>query len=71
MEYVQHFKKKSVNLRQRGQFLSCIWVPEVDPPAGATEGSSGEKCSVWREVAGGQQTQCFIVPSRQVPDERI
>lgn len=59
------------NSRQSGQFLCCVWVPEVDPPTGAAEGCSGENCPVRREVTRRQEVHGLVGPSCQVPDECI
>lgn len=64
-----HFE--SENLHQRGQLLCRVRVPEVYPPAGATEGRRGQQRSVGGEVTGGQEVQGLPGSSRQVPDERI
>lgn len=60
-----------LNLHQRGQLLSSVWVPEVDPPAGAAEGCSGEQRAVRREVTGGQEVEGLTGSSCQVPDECV
>lgn len=60
-----------LNLHQRGELLSSIRVPEVDPPAGAAEGRSGEQRTVRREVTGGQEVEGLTGASCQVPDECV
>lgn len=64
-----HFE--SENLHQSGQLLCSVWVPEVDPPAGATEGRSGEQRPVRGEVTGRQEVQGLPGPSCQVPHEGV
>lgn len=60
-----------LNLHQSGELLRSIRVPEVDPPAGAAEGRSGEQRAVGREVTGGQEVEGLTGSSRQVPDECV
>lgn len=60
-----------LNLHQRGELLSSVRVPEVDPPAGAAEGRSGEHRAIRREVTGGQEVEGLTASSCQVPDERV
>lgn len=63
--------RRKQNLRQSGQFLRRVRVPEVDVPAGAAEGGGGEHGSVRGEVAGRQEAQGLVSSSRQVPDEGV
>lgn len=60
-----------LNLHQRGELLSSIRVPEVDPPAGAAEGRSGEQRAVGREVTGGQEVEGLAGSPCQVPHECV
>lgn len=60
-----------LNLHQRGELLSSIRVPEVDPPAGAAEGCSGQQRTVRGEVTGGQEVEGVTASSCQVSDERV
>lgn len=62
---------KSLNLHQRGQFLCSVRVPQVDPPARATEGGGGEQRPVGWEVTGRQEVDGLMCPSCQVPHECI
>ncbi len=62
---------KRLNLHQSGQLLCGVRVPEVNPPAGATEGCGGEQRPIRREVTGRQEVDGLMGPSRQVPHERV
>ena len=59
------------NVHQCGQLICSVRIPQVNPPARAAEGSSGQQRTVGGEVAGRQQVEGFVWRPRQVPDECV